>query len=217
MHGAFRGGWAWDRVRPSLEAAGHLIETPTLSSDQHVPASLSLWTDELLAVLESSQDLTLLVGHSQGGIVALAAAAAAPLTVGHLVLLDSPVPLAGQSAADVLPLEIRRAYGDPPREAWIDPTPTGDPGVDARLVSAPVAPAYDVVDPDGVAAALPTTYVFCSRTPDGVPAAYSRQRFDREQLNYRLLDADHDAPLRQPELVSQLILDLAGQHLPFST
>ncbi len=151
------------------------------------------------------------MGHSQGGIVALAAAARVPELVRQLVLLDSPVPQPGQTAVDVLPEAVRKAYGDPPRTAWIDPTPTGDAWVDARLVAAPVAPAYDPVDPDGIAVQIGTTYVFCSQTPTGVPATYSRQRFDEDSRPYVLLEAEHDAPLRQPDLVSALLVDLASR------
>lgn len=203
VHGAFRGGWAWDRVRPELEAAGHDVVTPTLTAEGDV--TLDVWAAELAVVLSQGSDPAVLVGHSQGGVVALAAAARVPELVRHLVLLDSPVPEPGETAADVLPEAVRTAYGDPPRSAWVEAIPTGDPWVDARLVAAPVAPAYDPVDPDGTAARIGTTYVFCARTPDGVPATYSRQRFDAQARPYVLLDADHDAPLLQPDAVSGLL------------
>ena len=30
IHGAFRGGWSWQRVRPLLVAAGHDVHAPSL-------------------------------------------------------------------------------------------------------------------------------------------------------------------------------------------
>ena len=31
VHGAWHGGWCWDRVSPRLVAAGHRVTTPTLT------------------------------------------------------------------------------------------------------------------------------------------------------------------------------------------
>ncbi|MFD1490412.1 alpha/beta fold hydrolase [Ancylobacter vacuolatus] len=31
IHGAWHGGWCWDRVAPLLEVAGHRVAAPTLS------------------------------------------------------------------------------------------------------------------------------------------------------------------------------------------
>jgi len=31
VHGAWHGGWCWQRVRPFLRAAGHEVFTPTLT------------------------------------------------------------------------------------------------------------------------------------------------------------------------------------------
>ena len=111
----------------------------------------------------------------------------------------------------MLPEAVRKAYGGRHAQRAVEAVPTGDPWVDARLVAAPVAPAYDPVDPDGTAARIGTTYVFCTRTPEGVPATYSRQRFDAEARPYVQLDAEHDAPLRQPDMVAALLLGLVAQ------
>ncbi len=208
VHGAFRGGWAWDRVHPFLIGAGHSVDAPTLTLAE--PASLERWAGQVAQVLRGGAGDAILVGHSQGGVVALAAAALNPDRVARLVLLDAPVPEPGQCAADVLPADVRAAYGDPPRDSWLPPTPTGDPWVDAQLVAAPAAPAFDPVDPQGLAKTVETTYVFCARTPPAYPAVYSRAEFDRSQRDYRTLDADHDAPLLQPAAVATLLMELAA-------
>jgi thioesterase domain-containing protein len=31
VHGAFHGGWCWQRLTPYLQAAGHVVYTPTLT------------------------------------------------------------------------------------------------------------------------------------------------------------------------------------------
>ena len=63
VHGAFRGGWSWDRVAPLLRAAGHEVVAPTLSE---TATGLDTWVDEVADVVT---DDTILVGHSQGGVV----------------------------------------------------------------------------------------------------------------------------------------------------
>ena len=65
VHGAFRGGWSWDRVAPLLRAAGHDVHAPTLS---RTASGLDVWVDEVAAYVGDPGD-TVLVGHSQGGVV----------------------------------------------------------------------------------------------------------------------------------------------------
>ncbi|MFC6344180.1 esterase/lipase family protein, partial [Nocardioides hankookensis] len=48
VHGAFRGGWSWDRVAPLLRAAGHQVHTPTLSG---TASGLDVWVDEVAALV----------------------------------------------------------------------------------------------------------------------------------------------------------------------
>ncbi len=96
MHGAFRGGWSWDRVRPLLEAAGHDVHTPTLSE---TATGLDVWVDEVAACVDS--DDVVLVGHSQGGVVVREVAMRHPQQVRHLVYLDAAVPDPGERAVDL--------------------------------------------------------------------------------------------------------------------
>ena len=44
VHGAFRGGWSWDRVAPLLRAEGHAVHAPTLSA---APAGLDADTSSI--------------------------------------------------------------------------------------------------------------------------------------------------------------------------
>ena len=224
VHGAFRGGWAWDRVVPLL--AGHRVLAASLPQageryDGTDPlVTLPDCTDDLVARLEHD-DLrdVVLVGHSQGGVVALAARAVAPQRVAQVVLLDAPAPLPGTSVAEVVPEEVRARYGaPPPPHAWLPATPLPvDPalGLTEELVAwanplltpAPAGPAYDPLPFGGDD--VPVRHVFFARTPPFYPCAHTRARLDEESTAYDVLDAGHDAPLTHPGLVARLLLEHA--------
>ena len=82
IHGAFRGGWSWQRVRRLLQAAGHEVFAPSLTGAgervhlSNADVTLETWINDVVKLLEY-EDLreVLLVGHSQGGVVITAASA----------------------------------------------------------------------------------------------------------------------------------------------
>ncbi len=67
LHGAFRGGWAWDRVRPLLEAEGHRVFTPNLTAPD---ATLGSYIQQIVDLFDA-EGITdaVLAGHSQGGFI----------------------------------------------------------------------------------------------------------------------------------------------------
>lgn len=203
VHGAFRGGWSWDRVRPLLEAAGHEVVTPTLSEDA---TGLDAWVDEVAAVVAAD---TVLVGHSQGGVVVREVAMRDPQRVRHVVYLDAAVPDPGERAVDLgaSPPVL------PPRETVIAPRPVepaGDLDADTaawmneRLTAVPFAPSLDPVS-DGEPT-VPATYVFCTGTPSAYPSGATRSRLDERGIPYSWIATGHDAPLTRPDAVAEHLL-----------
>ncbi len=194
VHGAFRGGWAWDRVRPLLAAAGHDVHTPTLRPDA---ASLEAWVDQV-AQLVDADDLheLILVGHSMGGVVTTAYAAQHPERIARLDYVDGAAPRPGERAVDL-------GGGPAPtdRSLVIPPAAGGDP----RLTPTPVAPSLDPMP--APTPEVPTRFAFCSGTPAGYPSGTTRARLDADGTAYDLIDADHDAPLTAPEAVAAWLLE----------
>ena len=105
VHGAWHGGWCWERLREQLPGAR--VYTPTLTglgerADLLSPAvSLRNHIDDVVQVLEG-EDLrdVVLVGHSYAGMVVTGVAARVPDRLARLVYLDAVVPKDGQSLFD---------------------------------------------------------------------------------------------------------------------
>lgn len=219
VHGAFRGGWAWRRVRSGLVAAGADVRAPSLvGAGERVAeldrvTSLDVWVDDLEAYVRA-EDLhdVVLVGHSQGGLVTTSLAARVPERVRALVHLDAAVPDPGETALDLLPGNVT-----PPRTATVPPSP---PTPDAwtsveivdwvapRLTPTPVGPSLDPVP--GVPDQVAQHFVFCEGTPAGYPSTVTRERCDARGVAYEVLPAGHDAPLTRPDLVVELLLRVGG-------
>lgn len=96
-HGAFCGGWVWDRFAATFRTAGHQALTPDLpghAADAPPDAARGLsMTDYARALADVALGLDappVLIGHSMGGLVALMAAMRTP--VAGLVLLAPSAP-----------------------------------------------------------------------------------------------------------------------------
>lgn len=117
VHGAWHGGWAWNRVAPLLRSAGHEVHAPTLTgvSDRahllHPGVGLSTHVTDVVALIEA-HDLSdvVLVGHSYGGQVITGVADAIPGRVAKRVYLDAFVGDDGEAAVELQPSEVAGHY-----------------------------------------------------------------------------------------------------------
>jgi len=67
VHGAWHGGWCWDRLRPVLAARGHDSITVDLPCEDG-SASFEDYAAVTLAAIPSDASDVVLVGHSLGGM-----------------------------------------------------------------------------------------------------------------------------------------------------
>lgn len=222
VHGAFRGGWSWGRVAARLAVFGHRVLAPDLPGagarwrPEHPPVGISDCLDALesLAVEQDLGDLVV-VGHSQGGVVAEALLQRIPDRIAVVGHLDAPVPVHGQRAVDLVPPGMQ----PPPAEAldpaaWVPAAPL-DPNVlgvgpltaarwSRRLTPLSMAMALEPVVLDRPEAAdVPRRYAWCAGTPETFPAWHTRSA--RSGAGDPVLDAPHDAPLARPDLVADWI------------
>ncbi|HEX2940858.1 MAG TPA: alpha/beta hydrolase [Rhodopila sp.] len=107
LHGAYQGGWIWQRVTPYLHAAGHTVFTPTLDGCAERRHALRPGIDTEshaaeIAELLFFEDLrdVVLVGTSCGGMVACRVAETARDRIGRIVLADALALFNGETVAD---------------------------------------------------------------------------------------------------------------------
>ncbi len=98
IHGAFCGGWAFEKFRAPFEAAGHAVHTPDLryhDRGKNPPAELGRvgmrdYASDLETLIATLAAPPILVGHSLGGL--LAQMLATRVKAQALVLLAPSVP-----------------------------------------------------------------------------------------------------------------------------
>lgn len=117
VHGAFQGGWVWDRVVPTIKAAGHIVYCPTLTGLE--PKSAALTKDvglddhinDICKIIDEHRlSNVILVGHSYGGIVISGVAKARPNNISALLYVDAPIPENTQSLLDILGPEVAQIF-----------------------------------------------------------------------------------------------------------
>jgi len=226
VHGACvqDGTWWWQRTAALLAERGVASEAPALPScgetgdavDAHGPGL----ADDVAAVrhvLTASDEPTVVVAHSYGGIVTAEAAAGVD-AVRHLLLVSSYLPEIGESLA---------SFGGEEPAPFLDVDPDGgtftvrpealagtflqdcDAETQREAMDKTARQSLAVLEQPVRSAAwrdVPTTYLVCARD-QGTPA--DRQRaFSRRAGRVVELEAGHHPFLSQPAAVRDLILGL---------
>lgn len=104
VHGAWHGGWCWQRVTARLQAQGHRVHAVTLTGvgeRAHLLSSLITLETHIADVAgtieaEELRDVVLAV-HSYAGMIGTAIADRMPERLKHLVYVDAVVPKPGES------------------------------------------------------------------------------------------------------------------------
>lgn len=107
VHGAWCGSWAWEKLLPQLERAGHHVQAPDLpghggDSTPIREVSLEGYTDRITQVLDAEPEPAVLVGHSLGGAVISQAAEQRPDKTNTLVYMAAFLLRDGETVRSVL-------------------------------------------------------------------------------------------------------------------
>lgn len=233
VHGAWHGGWCWQRVTAALQQQGHRVLAVTLTGlgeRAHLlsPAiTLDTHIDDVISAIEVEElhDVVLAV-HSYAGMIGTAVAD----RIGkHLVYVDAVIPKPGeswsstQSAAtqqqrlSAAQASTRFSFPPPDPEvfglkdadhAWVKRRQTPHPG---NTYQAPLN--FDVQR----VAAIPRTFVNCTQ-PALATIEPSRQRakdakfWDGAWLpNSKIVEikTGHDPMISEPAALTKILLDCA--------
>ena len=137
IHGAWHGGWCFDRLVPLLEAAGHTAVAPDLpgmGGDAETLAAITLdgWGGFVADLCRRAAGPVILCGHSRGGLVISAAAEQAPDAISALVYICAMLLPDGMSRASYKAI----AAPNPQFDALIRPLPHGH-GTEVDQAAAP--------------------------------------------------------------------------------
>ncbi|EOP09002.1 hypothetical protein KQ3_01131 [Bacillus cereus B5-2] len=107
VHGAWQGEWAWELVKPQLEAFGHTVVTLDLpGSGKDMTPSQNVTLDSYVTAvsdaIKQQNEKVILVGHSMGGIVITQTAELIPNKIDKLVYLCAFLPQNGESLGSKL-------------------------------------------------------------------------------------------------------------------
>lgn len=106
IHGAWHGGWCWDKVKPILEKNDHTVVAPDLpgQGEDKTPiadVSMATYTERVCQVLDQQSEKVILVGHSLGGVSITQAAEQRPNNIELLVYLTAFLLKDGESRMSV--------------------------------------------------------------------------------------------------------------------
>ena len=105
VHGAWHGGWCWEKLTRALREAGHEVLAPDLpghGSDRtpHAQVDLQAYSDRICEAVDSFPGDVVLVGHSLGGLTISQVAEHRPDRLRALVYLAAFVPEPSGGVAD---------------------------------------------------------------------------------------------------------------------
>lgn len=225
VHGAWHGGWCWDKLTPLLEQAGHRViapDLPGLGKDQTPLAEITLqtWVDYVGQILEAQPEPVILVGHSRGGIIISQVAESHPDKIKTLVYLaafllrdgESLLQVAQSDSASVVSPNLvvsddqlyATVRAEAQREGFYEECSDEDVAqAQSLLRPEPVAP---LATPIHVTAAnygrIPRAYIECLRDK-AIPIALQRQMYIATPCQQVItIDTDHSPFLSRPEVLA---------------
>jgi pimeloyl-ACP methyl ester carboxylesterase len=220
-HGAWSAGWAWKKMHPLMQAAGHRLVTPSytgLGERVHLAnPSIDLEThiEDILNVVkyEDLRDVVL-IGHSYGGMVATGVADRARDRIAQLIYIDAFVPEDGQSLLDLNEPDRQRmqelvkdgVWRVPPRPISPDTAKADIEWLNARRVDMPVKCFDTNLKLQGGKLTLPRSYIYATRiTQADTFGQFARRTKSEAGWRYYEIDASHSPNVTAPEALMALL------------
>ena len=222
IHGAYQGGWIWNKISQRLRAKGHHVIAPTLDGcaerAHQLRAGITTETHgEEIAKLLHFNDLknVVLVGTSSGGMVMASAAEKARDRVARVVFADALALFDGEKIVDIVkqPAAINTPIArGPSREdaagrlfASLDPA-LRDWAAD-RMTLHPIACFTEAVKlPKFWSQTWDASVLYCSGAPNpGEP--HIKRAADKLKAKYHTIKTGHYPMLSTPDELTEIILN----------
>ncbi len=231
VHGAWCGGWCWQRVADILRNRGHHVTTPTLTGvgeRSHLLSkaiTLATHVDDIVNHLDSEHfENVVLVGHSYGGAPVTGVADLRADRIGHLIYLDAAFLESGRALFDDFPSDIVEARIKTAEETsgglTLPPPPLEhfgitDPGdiafLEARLRPQPIRTYQTSLTLSGpVGNGLSVSYIACTYMPFPTVASFP-ERARRAGWPVSEIATGHFAMVTAPDETADLLEQLGGQ------
>jgi pimeloyl-ACP methyl ester carboxylesterase len=226
VHGAWHGGWCWQRVAERLNRDGHKVFTPTLTGLGERSHLLRQGIDlkshiaDVVNVMkwERLTDVVL-CGHSYGGFVISGVAEQMAPAIRSIVFLDAFMPQNGESVRDLTGPAVQDAVtgalqrGDltiPPRSAEAFGVNAADRAwVDGLCVGQPIGTFTDKIALSGARDRIPRkSYIRAKGYANpGFDRALAAVKSDPSWRTYAVA-CGHDVMVDDPERLVEILLEV---------
>jgi pimeloyl-ACP methyl ester carboxylesterase len=234
VHGAWVGGWCWQKVVPALEAEGHRVvalDLPGHGDDSTAVSGMTLAASVkcICQAIETADARVILVGHSMGGIAITQVAEEVPMRIAKLVYVCAFLPQHRQSLPELaarfldvfapVNVQVNESEGTisvNPDDLWRNALLGECDDEDVLFASRRLVPeSLAAVDASvsitpGRAGSVPRVYIECLRDrmlPLGTQRAMQQAVGCERVLT---IDTDHSPFLSRPRELADHLLSLAN-------
>lgn len=227
VHGAWYGGWCWEKVAQGLRAQGHIVSTPTcpglgeqahlLSKDISLTTFITSVTKHI--VYQNLNDV-ILVGSGFGGVVISGVADRIPSQLRNLVYVDAMVLESGMSVFEGQPAAVTKkrleqvAAQGKGMAIPVPPAGSSYRGVDRktlawllpRLTPQPVGTYQEkLVLNNALGNGVPRTYVDCTASPFEPLVEVKKSLKRQGGWNWVELPTHHDPMITEPQMLGEFL------------
>lgn len=222
IHGAYQGGWIWQRIEQRLRRAGHTVYAPSLDGCGERKASMraGITTEshgEEIAQLMFYEDLkdVVLVGASSGGMVMAAAAERAPERVARVVFGDALALFDGEKIRDIVTrpaaINTELALGPSKEDAegrlFAGLDEATKKWASARITLHPAAVFHQPVKlPKFWDMPWNASVLYCSQAPNP-GEAHVRRNCEKLKGRWHVIDTGHYPMLSTPDELTKIIIE----------
>ena len=216
VHGAWHGGWCWQRITSGLSAKGHRVFTPTLTGlgeRVHLASpeiNLDTHIQDVVNVIKSEElSDVILVGHSYAGMVITGVADKLAGAIKKLIYLDAFVPEHGNSLIDFFSAEIKAGVSkEGEATGYVKPLPVSVFGISnsedqdwvtRRMVAQPYATLAQPLNLSRGIGNIPRSYIYCSTPPSGSFTQFAMRFKADPTWTYHELKTGHDCMIISPD------------------